>query len=52
MMVVTRAPGYQTRLPVGYQELQPLLCDTIKLKSQNIVKQKKNCMSTEISEYF
>ena len=56
MMVVTSSPGSQTGLPVWYppsiQELQQLLCDTIKLKSQNIVKQKKNCMSHEISEYF
>ena len=54
-MMVTRSPGSQTQLPVGYrpvQELEQLLCDTIKLKSQNIVKQKKNCMSHEISEYF
>ena len=57
-MVVTRSPGSsgsQTQLPVGYcpvQELEQLLCDTIKLKSQNIVKQKKNYMAHELVTIF
>lgn len=58
MMVVTgssESPGPQTQLPVGYcfiQELVQLFCDTIKLKSQNIVKQRKIVCPTKLVSIF